>query len=38
MLKKIMVLLLLFVFVTVSISYAVEQKVVMEIEGMVCEL
>ncbi len=38
MLKKIMALLLLFVFVTVSISYAIEQKVVMEIEGMVCEL
>jgi len=38
MLKKITVLMLLFVFLSVSIAYAVEQKVVMEIQGMVCEL
>ncbi len=38
MLKRILVLLVLCVFVSVSMAYALEQEIVMEIEGMTCEL
>ncbi len=38
MLKRILVLLVLFVFVSVSMAYALEQEVIMEIEGMTCQL
>lgn len=38
MIGRIVILTMLIVFVIVSVSFAVDQKVVMDIQGMTCEL
>ncbi len=38
MLKRISVLLIIFMFLLVSLVYAIDQQVVMDIQGMTCEL
>ncbi|GEM_PF-5024150 len=38
MLKKTFLFFLVLMLLSVSLSYAIDQRVVMEIQGMVCEL
>ncbi len=38
MLKKTFLFFLVLMLLSVSLSYAIDQQVVMEIQGMVCEL